>query len=62
MGTSTTQVQLAEERLQRTPTVYHCEHLVLGCVQPGMKREAEKERQKKLCSHQSLTADLGGQN
>lgn len=58
--TTTTQVQWAEQLLQRAPAVYHFEHLVLGCVQTGMKRERKKK--KKSCSDQSLTPDLRSQD
>lgn len=42
--TTTTQVQWTEQLLQRAPAVYHFEHLVLGCVHPGMKRGREKKK------------------
>ena len=61
-GTATTQVQLAEQLLQRTPTAYHFKHLVLGRVhvrvRPGIKKK-KKERKKKTVS---LTPDLRSQN
>lgn len=48
-GTATTQVQLAKQLLQRTPTVYCFKHLVLGRVhvrvQPGIKKRKRKNSQ-----------------
>ena len=59
-GTATTQVQLAEQLLQRTPTAYHFKHLVLGRVhvrvRPGIKK---KKKKKKTVS---LTPDLRSKN
>lgn len=47
-GTATTQVQLAKQLLQRTPTVYCFKHLVLGRVhvrvQPGIKKRKRKKQ------------------
>lgn len=63
-GTITPQVQWAEQLLQRIPTVYHFEHLVLGRVHPGIKKKREREgrRKRSHVPNQSLTPELRHQN
>ena len=61
-GTATTQVQLVEQLLQRTPTAYHFKHLVLGRVRvrvrPGIKKKKKKERKKQSVSLLILEARM----
>lgn len=58
-GTATTQVQLAEQLLQRTPTAYHFKHLVLGRVHVRVRPGIKKKKKKKTVS---LTPDLRSKN
>ena len=58
-GTATTQVQLAEQLLQRTPTAYHFKHLVLGRVHVRVRPGIKKKKKEKTVS---LTPDLRSKN